>query len=342
MANEILKKIKSSMGNNPSQQSIRWPSKIETTYESNDGTVRCLFKLSSQTVISNMQSNESAFEGWATVVKAWIDTDKNLSIELAWEAPDEKVLDDDQISYGHYQRFLYRAIRFSNKVDWFKVAKSSKKHLDKSDVLYPDGSPKDGPFLINQMSKRDSLEFSEVPTPAKLKDLSESAVEKLFISHPDKLLETVFGPGKGKIDRQFPVGIFKGKVTGKKGNDSGHQIFSGKKSAIDLWAVSDSTISLFELKKPTGNKSVGSLSELIFYANIVGDCANGTFQSDYIFFNASEIKRIKAFLLLGQNNIHPLLANPKIYDDLNFHFKERNIEFGVIEYDGQMSCEVKY
>ena len=50
----------------------------------------------------------------------------------------------------------------------------------------------------------------------------------------------------------------------------GKQIFTGGKSAIDLIGIRDDTLVLFELKK-SGNRKVGAVSELLFYASVMRD-----------------------------------------------------------------------
>jgi hypothetical protein len=76
--------------------------------------------------------------------------------------------------------------------------------------------------------------------------------------------------------RQWPVGLFKEQVADE------HQIFTGKKSAIDLVGIRGDTLFLFELKK-NRNRKAGAVSELFFYANVmrdaIGDAPIFEFQS---------------------------------------------------------------
>lgn len=44
----------------------------------------------------------------------------------------------------------------------------------------------------------------------------------------------------------------------------------GNKSAIDIWAIKNDALYLFELKKP-GNKPLGIISEIMYYTNVVND-----------------------------------------------------------------------
>ena len=67
-----------------------------------------------------------------------------------------------------------------------------------------------------------------------------------------------------KVMRQWPVGLFDGRVT------KGGHIFTGGKSAIDLIGIRGDTLVLFELKK-AGNRKAGAVSELLFYANVMRD-----------------------------------------------------------------------
>ncbi|MGI6235255.1 MAG: hypothetical protein ACOYI6_08410 [Christensenellales bacterium] len=81
----------------------------------------------------------------------------------------------------------------------------------------------------------------------------------------NKAKNSGFDIGTSTIYRQLPVGLFESS----KAKKSEGCVFTGKKSAIDLWTVSDDTISIFELKAE--NKKVGIITEIMLYANYIHD-----------------------------------------------------------------------
>ena len=64
----------------------------------------------------NMQMNGAAFEGWALILKANSDYDKVI-LDV-----DMKKLPVPVFEMGHYNRFLYRAMRFSEYYKWFELS----------------------------------------------------------------------------------------------------------------------------------------------------------------------------------------------------------------------------
>ena len=59
---------------------------------------------------NNMQTDNAAFEGWAVCLKAWLLECEN--VRLKWDIPTER--------NKHYNRFLYRVLRFSEAFpSWF-------------------------------------------------------------------------------------------------------------------------------------------------------------------------------------------------------------------------------
>lgn len=70
---------------------------------------------------------------------------------------------------------------------------------------------------------------------------------------------------------QWPVGLFHDSVRNE------NHVFTGSKSAIDLIAVDDDTLLLFELKNGKNAKG-GALSETFFYACVMRDALLGDFR----------------------------------------------------------------
>ena len=72
----------------------------------------------------NMQSDESAFEGWSICLKHHLQkyVDK---VVLSWAKPSQF----NTSQQLHYNRFLYRAIRFRQMFSWFEIADINEKDL---------------------------------------------------------------------------------------------------------------------------------------------------------------------------------------------------------------------
>jgi hypothetical protein len=116
--------------------------------------------------------------------------------------------------------------------------------------------------------------------------------------------------------RQLPVGLFY-----KEKKDKNH-ITPGGSSAIDMWSIAKekATMTIYELKCP-GNNSVGIVSELFFYANVIKDlmidkkikykgteaakCDFRSFKTVYNAANEGCIRKIDAVFFVSTS--HPLL-----------------------------------
>lgn len=229
---------------------VRFPARgLSISGESDRATLH----LTADAVTGNVQSDRSAFEGWALVLLYWCGVKK---LDLDWDPP--VIGSDERSKGGHYQRFLYRVRRFDELMgDVFSVR---------------------NPHLLDASTiKSGSRIFLNVPLSKKIEGAyrlgSEAALEAELESGPaGEVL-------KRKLDivelvSQFPVGLFtgEGKPT-KKG-----AIFTGGKSAIDLIGLGrDGDIHIFELK--TGkNIKVGSISEVFLYAMIIRDAMEKRFE----------------------------------------------------------------
>jgi len=312
---KVLGELRRVTGNNH----VRWPVGIELK-ETSEGYA---FLLSKEAVSANVQTNAGAFEGWALALKAWIS--KDIQIQLDWDAASQ----EDR----HYQRFLYRVIKLCSATPWISVAASSKKHLEGSKVLLPCGKHKPGPFLVNapcaQRSSKDPMG-----------EFSEHRLEILFTLGTDLLAKS--GCGGQEVRRQLPVGIFRDAVS------SDNYVFTGKKSAIDLWSydLKKGAVYLYELKGPKNNH-VGAISELMFYAYVISDVLNDRFtlsSSESSDTEFSACGSVRAFLLTAAQ--HPLLNKKGVFQIVNDAFSDACIQFGALEYslseEGIRSVERKY
>ncbi len=293
---------------------IRLPSQIKFELFKD----HCGIFMPTDAVCSNLQRDCSAFDGWAPVLKAWL----GRNIVLDWEPSVDA-------SDPHYQRFLYRAIRFNESADWFRIGEHSGKYLEASVVLDPSGGAKKpgGYFLVNVPGKREEIEGLQHMQP--LKQMSENELERLFFTNPRVLLVSIGFDERARIMRQMPVGVFAGEVSG------GTRVFPGLGGKVDLGAVEDGKkVALFELKKP-GNAKVGAISELLFYSHVVRDIQMGIFEYDRKkrFENASQIREapgVAGFIL--SDRLNGSIDNEELFSVLNKSFSIRKETFGYVAY----------
>lgn len=312
---KVLGELRRVTGNNH----VQWPVGIGLR-EMSEGYS---FTLSKAAISGNVQTNASAFEGWALALKAWISED--IQIQLDWDAASQ----EDR----HYQRFLYRVIKLCSATPWISVAASSKKHLEASKVLLPCGKHKPGPFWVNAPGAPRS---SEDPQGK----FTEHRLEILFARGTDLLAKS--GCEGKKVYRQLPVGVFRDAVS------KSNYVFTGNRSAIDLWSydLKQNAVYLYELKGPKNNH-VGAVSELMFYAYVISDVLNEHFtlsqsrSSDSAF---PACRSVRAFLLTATQ--HPLLNKKAVFQIVNQAFSDACVEFGALEYSlsekGIRSVERKY
>jgi hypothetical protein len=272
--------------------------------------------LTAKGIDGNMQTNAAAFEAWALVLLFHCQV-KRIKIGLARDA--------ENSAGRHVERFLYRLHRFHE--------------------LFPDRIEPDARLLnsahaldrtvkrvLNQpLTHRDPLEEQKgkrfAAVYAASKNVSETDLEKAM--ECSRSFKASFA--LGKVMRQWPVGLFKDRVA------NGNEIFTGGKSAIDLIGISNDSLVLFELKTHS-NRSVGAISELLFYASVMRDAIRGEFQLEQLPFPKNCV--VTRDDILGCSNIravliaprmHPLIQNPAILQKLNAalaeHWRDKPITF---------------
>ncbi len=249
----------------------------------------------------NMQSDNAAFEGWAICLKAWIEEIQNVT--LRWAIPEVEQKNP------HYNRFLYRVLKFIEFYDWFSVENDMIQELDlfKSQLV----------DLSNNSGSKDPKE----PTSKGEKYLEYSIVHKYAEEFKKEFKVTSF-------NHQLPVGV-------KKNKDC---FFTGRASAIDLWGINDNAISIFELKYQ--NKMVGIISELFLYTNIIHDMISGMIcppdpsicirpSERELYTHLSKFTQIKAYMLSEEEFYHPLLSDKvlTLLNDNNLREDKIGIEF---------------
>jgi hypothetical protein len=215
-----------------------------------------------------MQNDDAAFESWALLLYAHYAKEKNYKIELdltdtAYKNIMKAYQKNNPYQYTnnrrHYNRFLYRALRFSQQYKaWFTLSKeltpyvnAFAAYLSNSTIGFSNNSPNEEKPGKNQFAAD---------------KINENAVEDVFADlnwqhHQGAAFCRKYG---GTIYRQLPVGLFEGNKASRK-----KAIFTGQKSAIDLWSCNGTELNVFELKY--NNKMIGILTELFFYSNFMRD-----------------------------------------------------------------------
>ena len=244
--------------------------------------------LSRQDMEANMQSNEAAFEACALLIHVHC----GFRVELAAENAPE-----DLAYRRHYGRFLYRAMKFSDQYSgWFSLSPALKDRVEN----------------FRAYLRTNSFCNNVATGPAGPGNKRESRMEALMVREWDRLLRPIAEQAGIVLTdvpgRQFPVGLFEGDDPEKA------HVFTGGKSAIDLWATSGDNIVIFELK--VRNVMVGILSELMFYANYMADMYinDSTFthrepltaQRGYEQLLSCQFHRVQAAMLTDR--LHPLIT----------------------------------
>lgn len=280
------------------------PSGIAFDYCSETKTVHMRL---SQGVKANMQTDPAAFEGWALALYGNLPHLVEV-VTLDWDEP--KTLTSR--TAPHYNRFLYRVQAFDRHFDWFSVQSPAPSWEQRvKQEKWP-------ALILNREGTRDDgTTTTDNPT-------SEPALEPKFINEWEgnlkEAVELNFGLWIGKIERQLPVGVFAGEVKTK------NTIFTGRKSAIDLWGIStDKALNIFELKA-AGNVKIGIISELFFYATVIYDALQGKIESQTDEF--AELESVNAFFLTQR--LHPLITD-RVIELLDS--ADKNISYKKLMYD---------
>ena len=287
---------------------------------------------------SNMQKDSACFEGWAIILKTYIiDKYPKTYDRVKLCCPRIKLPSETDDGRYHFKRFLYRVLRFDEQYDWFTIdaklagiiTASFKPLLQKNLVNnYPINKAKG-------FNKEDKLDERYI----------ECILSKKATQNNGKTLHTYFNkigiPNDNLIiDRQLPVGLFEEEIS------EATKVFTGKKSALDLWGFSGSKPNdfyIFELKY--NNQMIGTITEAFFYANYMHDLLdrNGAFTlSDYGKDNYSNystiyslkdknINKIHAVMLLDKGSIHPAIT-PELLAVLN-QSNQKAIEYSLAEYE---------
>jgi len=319
---EIIQELCETVNLGRTQRSqIKLPSKMDFCVFKNTNTIA--IHLPSRSVVMNMQNDEAAFEGWILALRYWT---KYKNFKLTWKRP-RKI----RKSY-HYQRFLYRAYRFHELFqDWFDMDTAL---LSDSKIGFVRGDNKKGKYLLNFPSR-------ERPNIIKNNMNKENKLEVRFVNMDKQALLNIIDMDENKMNRQLPIGLFLNKVSNNT------RIFTGGKSAIDIWGVGkdNTTLNIFELKAEK-NQKVGVVSEIFFYTMVMHDLLNNQIKyqktipinRQYVPRVPENFTKIRAYILAP--SLHPLIKEA-ILQPLNDKLGEKT-QFGCIKFredDERLLCE---
>lgn len=286
--NKLLEELRKRCNN----KYIKFPSGIKFEYYEENKTLKLQMK---EGVVKNLQEDDAAFEAWALVCKANL-PDLIDYVILDWDKSYEPI-GKSNCKWRHFNRFLFRLDHFKSQYeDWFRIANPENENRW-GYLIKTQGWTK---LILNKSSDNRSNEIS------KELDLKlEKHLEQYFKGKgSNKLISKIreYGIEITKIKNQLPVGLFYEKV----GQEN--YIFTGGKSAIDLYGEGvDKSFNIFELKAES-NVKVGIISETFFYASIIKDAIDGVIEWEY----SQSIKGVdvNAFFLVSK--MHPLITEEVI------------------------------
>ena len=247
---EALERLKIKFGSN-----LKLPRKIKFFLEEN-GT-QCRIELNNVKVqTENMQTDANAFEGWAIAlyialgkqVKIILDVDEDFNEHIGYE------------TNGHLGRFLYRALRFSQQYgEWFELSEQVNVAVDKFEEYLSQHC-----FTNNLAKGKAGIKESHDNENKVEAEFANKGIRKFILEGTDI--------GDNEVYRQLPVGLFRMKAGRTKGTyncSKDTMVFTGGKSAIDLWTWQDKSFKVIELK--TENPMIGIITEIFFYSNYMYD-----------------------------------------------------------------------
>ena len=216
--------------------------RVMSFYESESGDT-IIIEMNRTCTTDNMQKNNAAFEAW--------------SLRLKSEGYNKLILTDNDTgednksnAHLHYNRFLYRVMRFTEAFSWFTT---SQELCEKVDA-----------FRREKILRDDLCVGTPTDSTSTQSELLEPNIERTLIRTDRR--DFVNALLKVNVDRyynQLPISLFMNNDATDK-----TKIFPSDGSRIDIWGLEDSTINIVELKVGS-NKDIGVISQLFFYASFM-------------------------------------------------------------------------
>ncbi len=317
--------------------SARLPSDVEFVLENSERD--CRIKLDHKKVQEkNMQIDANAFEAWAVALYIALNESGKIILDV-----DEKFEPMEYEGNGHWGRFLYRALRFSEQYEWFELADKVEVHVKKFEAYLNNESN----IFTNNLPKGEA--------GVKEKHNNENVVEAKFADDAECRKKFDFFCDN-PVYRQLPVGLFRIAGASKKGEmykcSKDTMVFTGGKSAIDLWTWNENKFEVIELK--TRNKMAGIITEIFFYSNYMYDFLvrdTRRFRlNKYNDSNESNDRGYKKIFEKGFNEIqgimladeyHLILNNERVLEVLNNNNLAGNIKYMKAEYKYGITIDCK-
>lgn len=275
--------------------SAKLPSRI--TFETEGDCLK--IKLSGRGVVANMQTNESAFEGWTIMLKSALPNIQKVVLD--WENPVYNA-ENKTAQQAHYNRFLMRATNFKQAYSWFNIAKDRISEANKMQEQLESNT-----IVVNLPDGN----CNPVTAPNKK---PEAVLERKLVELWEKDCPIT--------DEQLPVGLFRNGKVSKE-----NTLTPRGASQIDLWQIDNDTMRIYELKVK-GNEAIGIISELMFYVFTIKNIVDGLIKYPDVskvksyrhfkdFANAVANKEIKQIIgYFTAPRLHPLLESPKLKDTI--------------------------
>lgn len=285
---DLLKKLKRVCKNN----SLKLPAGIDFDYDETKKTLKMKMK---NGIKQNMQEDCSAFEGWALGFKANLENSIER-VELDWDEQYEPLKEGEE--WRHFNRFLYRVDKFQELYDWFTVPNPHKSWNDQKNAGNWQQLVLNKPGLRKETTEDNGLRKTEHDMEGFFTTPEGSAKLKQAVNNFYKI-------DLNEIKNQFPVGVFDSEVI------KGTYIFTGGKSAIDLYSIGqDHSFNIFELKIEQ-NVKVGIVSELFFYASLIKDVIDNNIKYELTdLVDISKLDKVNAFFLTPR--LHPMITDSVI------------------------------
>lgn len=332
--NAATQKLKKSFGS-----SMRLPGNVQFIIENNERD--CRIKLNPQKVqTENMQTNANAFEAWAVALHIALNESGMIILDVDGEfAPMEYGKN------GHWGRFLYRALRFSEQYEWFILSDKVDEQVEK--------------FREYMNSNVFTNNLPEGDAGIKEKYNNENKVEAMFAENIEIQRMFDFFAGNA-VYRQLPVGLFRvvdDVAEGRKYYNYSKEtmIFTGGKSAIDLWTWDEDKFVVIELK--TQNIMAGIITEIFFYTNYMYDFLIREEKKNFVLnaynpsnapendrgynniLNSDSFQKIRGIMLADE--YHPILNNEKVLELLNKGKLADGIEYVKADYKYELTVSKK-
>lgn len=314
------------------KENLKFPDNLGVKLNIDKNEIVCELELKAKRVKEdNMQKDCNAFEGWSIILFPALKDEfnnQNIKIRLCLDNYDEIASNEFN---GHMARFLYRAERFCKQYTWFELSDDLDKVLKEKEEVF-------------RKCKKYTNNVPEGEAGVKDTDIEDIHVDEnvIEITLAEELkLSEIIGKeidfGSNHVYRQLPVGLFRNKV--KKEN----RVFTGGKSAIDLWSWNGDTFHVVELK--TRNPMIGIVTEIFFYANFMRDLlVDETFilnddgedrGYEHIRKHYEEFKKISGIMLADK--YHPTLEKrtKEILDVMNDN-GNAGIQYYKIDYNYEL------